>query len=163
MTPVPKPASPARRRTARRAALVLVVGAGAATLAACQKPLPDVTFQSGSRSVLVSPTTYCFDLQRSSCRGAGGVHTLKAAAGDTINIAVPRSVALNAWVVTANDVDDSGTLQPIDGAGSAVIRDDHHARVQVPTTGTAPYLLTVNEFRGTTPTGSWTLQVEITN
>ena len=156
--------SPARRRFARRAALVVVAGAGATTLAACQKPLPDVTFQSGSRSVLVEPSNYCFDAdKRDSCHGEGGVKTLQAAPGDTINISVPRTVALNAWVVTANDVDDSGTLQVIDGAGSAVVTDSHHARVQVPTQGTAPYLLTVAEYRGNTATGAWTIQVNIRN
>lgn len=154
--------SPARSRYARRAALVVVAGAGAATLVACQKPLPDVTFQSGSRSVLVGPSNYCFDADsRDSCRGEGGVTTLQAAPGDVINISVPRSVALNAWVVTANDVDDNGDLQVIDGAGSTVISDNHHARVQVPTQGTAPYLLTVAEYRGNTATGAWTIQVNI--
>lgn len=153
--------STTRSRLTRRVALAAVVAGGAASLVACQKPLPDVTFQSGSRSVLVAPSTYCFTLERDSCRGDNGVTTLLAAPGDTINISVPRSIALNAWIVAAKEADDSGQLQPLDGAGSDVIRDNHHTRVQVPNLGAAPYLLTVTEFRGTTPTGSWTIQVNI--
>ena len=113
--------------------------------------------------MLVTPSSYCFDADdKDSCKaGDGGVTTLQAAPGSTINISVPRSVALNAWIVTANEADDEGQLQVLDAAGSSVISDNHHARVQVPTTGDAPYLLTVAEYRGSTPTGSWTIQVNI--
>jgi hypothetical protein len=152
------------RRLARRAALAAVVAGGAATLVACQKPLPDVTFQSGSRSVLVAPNRYCFELDDATCHATSeDQKTLRAAAGSVINISVPRSVADNAWIVKANEVGDDGTLAPIQGAGSALVDDNHHTAVQVPVQAAGNYLLTVTEYRGgsETPTGSWNVTVAI--
>lgn len=152
------------RRLRTRAALVLVAGAGAAILTACEKPVPQVTFQSGARSVLVTPSNYCFDAaRRASCKGAGGVYTLNAAAGSSINVSVPRTVADQAWIVSADVVDSTGKTQAIDGVGSNPIVDNHHARVPVPNIGVDNYLLTVTEFRGTTPTGVWQVQVNVTS
>ena len=87
--------------------------------------------------------------------------TLLAAPGGSINISVPRSVALNAWIATAQYTDDSGKTQVIDGIGSNPIVDNHHTRVPVPNLGVSAYLLTVTEFRGNTPTGAWTVQVDV--
>lgn len=162
--PASKPVPAPRRRLARRVAVAAVVAGGAASLVACQKPLPDVTFQSGSRSVLVSPANYCFDVtDRNTCRGEGGVATLRAAPGAQINISVPRSVADNAWIASAEYTDANGKNQVIDGVGSNLVVDNHHAAVPVPNLGVASYLLTVTEFRGTTATGAWTVQVDVEN
>ncbi|MHA3702044.1 DUF2771 family protein [Jatrophihabitans sp. YIM 134969] len=155
---------PVSRRLVRRAALVAVAGAGAATLVACDKPLPEVTFQSGSRSVLVEPNRYCFELADDTCHDAGAAQrTLRTVAGGVINISVPRTVADNAWIVKASNVGDDGTLTAIEGAGSAAVVDNHHVAVEVPAQSSGSYLLTVSEYRSGSevPTGTWNLTVSI--
>ena len=157
--------APAGRRYARRLALVAVAGAGAATLAACQKPLPQVTFQSGSRSVLVSPVAYCYDDQNptdGSCPARkASVVTLRTSPGDDIGISVPRSVAVQAWIASAYTLTADGKSEPVDG-GTGVIQDNHYARVPVPN-ASGVYLLSVTQLRGQEQIGTWTVQVEIEN
>lgn len=154
-------AAPTSRR--RVAAAVLAAGAGAAVLTACDKPLPEVTFQSGSRSVLISPVNYCFENDATSCRGEDRVNTLKANAGSVVQISVPRTVADQAWVVAAYTLTASGETQNLPEFGSALVRDNHFTRVVVPSNaaGTS-YFLAVQEFRQSDqPTGTWRVQVDV--
>lgn len=142
-------------------------GLGAAAIAtvlsACQKPTPQVTFQSGARSVLVSPSQYCFP-NTSTCRTTSGrVSTaLVANTGATINVSVPQDVAQNAWLVTAYSVAANGSNTPLEGAGSNVIVGQQDARVFVPLT-TGSYLLNVAEVRDKRQAGTWTVQIIATN
>lgn len=161
MTAMSAPAR-ARRRFARPVALVAVALGSAATLAACSKPLPDVTFQSGSRSVLAAPSSYCWDISdKGSCHGSKEQKKLTATPGGVIQISVPRTVADQAWIATAYSVGADGKTTPLDGFGSNLISDNHFGRVFVPTRN-GSYLLAVNEFRGDTQTGTWTVQIDIT-
>lgn len=159
MTRMPDP-SHAWRRFVRPAALVAAAGVGAVALAACDKPLPDVTFQSGSTSVLIAPSTYCWS-QDNCKRGDGGNHVLGARGGSTVQISVPRSVADNAWIATAYTVDAQGKSSPLEGFGSNLVKDNHFTRVFVPTSQ-GSYLLSVSEFEGDRQSGVWTLTVNVT-
>lgn len=136
----------------------------ATVVTACDKPRPAVTFQSGSRSVVVTPLRYCFELDEKTCHTTDGRvdTTLRAQAGSAINISVPRTVALNAWIATAYTVGADGKNTALDGFGSNLVVDEHDSRVFVPTR-TGSYLLAVNEVRGDTQTGTWTVKIEISN
>lgn len=145
-----------------RRSVILVAAAGAATmaLAACQKPVPELTVLSGSTTVRVSPQTYCFDTTH--CRFPNTKPpTITAREGDTLLVDVPRAVAHGVWRVTSQRRSGT-TFTPIPGAPyySPVVRNSHSTTVQVPY-GTGDYYLVVQQVGSTQ--GTWIAQVSITS
>lgn len=145
---------------------VLVVAAGVLTLAACDKPTPGVTIQSGSTSTVLKPQTYCFDAKPSHCRltTSGNVGTLHAQGGGKIMVDVPRTIASGFWQVRSATQQANGTFKGLtaQGTSSAVLHDRHNTRVQVPI-GSGDYYLIVTEApQGTNKaTGSWVARIVV--
>lgn len=152
------------RRTNRLAAAVLGGAALVATLTACDKPTPKVTFQSGSTSTQAQPQTYCFDLAHCRISTSNSVADLKASAGSTILVDVPRNVATNSWSVTAATVgsDNKYAQLQVDGTSSSTISDHHSTRVAVPF-GTGQYVLIVKETRSGKDTATWVARITVTS
>jgi hypothetical protein len=147
---------------------VLAVAAGVLTLAACDKPTPGVTIQSGSTSTVLKPQTYCFDAKPSHCRltTSGNIGTLRAQGGGKIMVDVPRTIASGFWQVRSATQQSNGTFKSLGGQGtsSPVIHDRHNTRVQVPI-GSGDYYLIVTEApQGTNKaTGSWVARIVVTD
>jgi|KBSSwiStaDraftv2_1062776.scaffolds.fasta_scaffold88776_2 hypothetical protein len=118
--------------TPRRIASVLAVGAFALTVAACDKPDPDVTFQSGSKSVVIE-------------QGKNG--RIEAKPGSTLLVDVPKDVADGYWLAKSFVVDSSNkpTEMQLDGAGSPVLHDTHATRLVVPSIANLSYVVLVGE------------------
>ncbi|MCW2495930.1 DUF2771 family protein [Jatrophihabitans sp.] len=144
-----------------RALATAVVGIGAvASLAACTKPLPNVTVLSGDTTVVVKPQAYCAD--QSHCHfPKGHVSTIKAAAGSSILVDVPRAVASKSWTLVSAVQKSNGTFQTISGANyqSGTVKNSHSTRVDVPY-GVGSYFLVVTQKSATT-NGSWVAEVSI--
>ena len=147
---------------------VLAVAAAVLTLAACDKPAPGVTIQSGNTSAVLSPQTYCFDAQPAHCRltTSGNVGTLHAAGGGSILVDVPRTIASGFWQVRSATQQADGTFKGLTAQGtqSAVVHGRHSTRVQVPL-GSGNYFLIVTEApQGTNKaTGSWVARIVVTD
>ena len=62
-----------RGRIARPLSLAATLAAAAGVLAACDKPIPEVTLQSGSDATTVKAQTFCFDNNHCHYRKSGGV------------------------------------------------------------------------------------------
>jgi hypothetical protein len=149
-----------RSRRILAAALGAVVTA--ALLSACDKPVPEVTIQSGSRTTVVSPLRYCFDSALTKCRANLTPQTVSAQSSSTLFVDVPREVAAKHWIVSAYKVDNTGKKSPLDGYGSpSLLHDQHSTRVAVPY-GTGSYFLSVAELDGTAQVGTWTVEVQVT-
>jgi hypothetical protein len=148
-------------------ALAVLAGAGALSglLAGCgTKPVPNVTLLSGSTTVVVKPQTYCFDAGH--CRvSTKGVGAIKAKAGSTVFIDVPRVVAGTDWTATSATESSSGRFQTITGAdlSSARLHGTHSTRLNVPYGVGDQYYVIVIQQTGQVQTGSWVTQVTITN
>ena len=158
-----------RRATVPRPLLaVLAVAAGVLTLAACDKPTPGVTIQSGSTSTVLRPQTYCFDAEPTHCRltASGNVGTLHASGGGNILVDVPRTIASGYWQVRSATQQANGTFKSLtaEGTSSAVVHDRHSTRVQVPL-GSGDYYLIVTEApQGTNKaTGSWVARIVVSD
>jgi hypothetical protein len=153
-----------RPRVTRIAAVVLGTAAATAGLTACAKPTPDVTIQTGATSSVIKPQTYCFDL--SHCRLSNNPTTaIKAKAGATLLVDVPRQVSTHTWSVTsASQNADGKTLSAIqlDGASVPSIVNSHSARVVVPY-GTGQYYLIVTQANGSPNPSSWISRVQVSN
>jgi hypothetical protein len=147
-------------------ALAVLAGAGAlGSLAGCgAKPVPNVTLLSGSTTVVVTPQTYCFDAAH--CRvSTTGLGTIKAKAGSTVFIDVPRAVADTNWTATSATQTSSGQFQTITGAdlSSSKLHNTHSTRLAVPYGVGDQYYVIVIQQTGQVQTGSWVTQVTITN
>ena len=153
-----------RPRLTRIAAVVLGTAAATAALAACAKPTPDVTIQTGATSSVIKPQTYCFDL--SHCRLSNSPTTaIKAKAGTTMLVDVPRQVSTHTWSVTsASPSADGKSLSAIqlDGASVPSIVNSHSARVVVPY-GTGQYYLVVTQSNGSPNPSSWITRVQVSS
>jgi hypothetical protein len=147
----------------RPIALAGTLAATAAMLAACDKPTPDVTLQSGSRSTVVRPQTYCFDLAHCRIRTSGGVGSLRAEAGSTILIDVPRDVANRSWSAVSAQLQSGGTFKSLSGAAysTGAQHDTHTARVAVPYGVGSTYYLLVIAQSGGKQTGTWVSRISI--
>ncbi|MEO6884719.1 MAG: DUF2771 family protein, partial [Jatrophihabitantaceae bacterium] len=97
-----------------RRLLAAVVGvlAAATVLTACDKPIPRITVQSGSDSVIVGAQTYCFTTDTKTCHFAAGssLPTLNATSGTTILVDVPRTIAGGDWQVSSATQQSDGTF-----------------------------------------------------
>jgi hypothetical protein len=144
--------------------LAAIVITTAGLLAACQKPVPKVTLQSGSTSTTVNPQTFCFDLAHCRIRTAGGVGSLKARAGSTILVDVPREVADRTWSAVSAQIQPDGKFKTLSGAefSSGRQHHTHAARVGVPFgSGSTYYLVVIAESSGK-QTGTWVSKITIT-
>jgi hypothetical protein len=157
-----------RRANARRLLAALGVLAAVMTLAACQKPTPGVTLQSGSTSTVLKPQTYCFDAKTKDCRVAasGNVGTLHAAGGGSILVDVPRTIADGYWQVRSATQSKDGTFKTLtaDGTQTAIVHGRHSARVQVPFGSGDYYLIVAEAPQGANKaTGSWVARIVVTS
>jgi hypothetical protein len=148
---------------ARVVAAAVGTVAVSALLTACDKPLPQITFLNGSATYRVSPQTYCFDAQHCRADTSRQLRSIRAAAGSTILVDVPKDVADQHWLVSAF-TENNGQQAPVQGAGSAVINDSHSARVDVPADLVGgSYVLAVKSTNGQIPTGVWGVIVQVTS
>lgn len=148
------------RRIRRVGVTIVVAGAAATLLAACDKPLPEVTVLANDTVTRLPAARYCFDAQH--CRKATDTATpIKADAGSKINIDVPKSVASQAWIVTAYTLDESNKATPIQGAGSTLLHGEYNARITVPYAVGSSYYIAVQRTDGTTADATWQASVEI--
>lgn len=152
-----------RRDRLRR---IAAAGAGAAALvtvlAACSKPTPNVTVQSGSTSTVVKPQTYCFDAVKTHCHFDGkSIGSLKVAAGSTVLVDVPREVETKGWQVRSLVSVGANTFKPVGGAltsSQGIVHDSHSVRLSVPQ-GLGTYYLVVTQQTGAI--GSWITRITV--
>lgn len=152
---------PSPRRVLRTAAAAFAAAVAMVLLAACEKPLPELTVLAGSTTVQVSPQTYCFDPNH--CRfPTSVVGQVRARAGSTLLVDVPRAVAALPWTAVSAVQQPDGRFRTIVGAAfqSGTVLHSHTTRVQVPY-DVASYFLVVTQ-RSTTGNGSWVAQVTVT-
>jgi hypothetical protein len=153
---------PRRSRVARRAGLVAAAVLASATLTSCDKPIPNVTFLTGSTTTLVHALNYCFDAI-THCHNTSKITIINAKSNSTVLVDVPREVADQHWIVTAFSL-SKGKTTPLDGYGSSVLHNRHSIRLPVPyaSGGGSYYFLSVAEIRGAAQSGTWTVQVHVT-
>lgn len=89
------------RRTARRHAALGLAVAALLPLAACQKPTPEVTVNSGSSTG--HSQALCWNrtnatVSQGDCQASGNVPTISVAPGQTIGISVDPAVADTGWI-----------------------------------------------------------------
>jgi hypothetical protein len=92
----------------RRALAVLAAGVSVFALGACEKPLPEVSVQTGTTYVSAPATRYCFTLAKgpAGCRvTAAEPHEVPVRAGAPIGIDVPQEVG-GLWEVRLTAPDD---------------------------------------------------------
>lgn len=146
-----------------RALATAAVGLGAVvSLAACTKPLPNVTVLSGDTTIVVKPQAYCPD--PAHCHfPKGHVSTISAVAGSSILVDVPREVASKPWTLVSAVQKSNGTFQTIAGANyaSGTVKNSHSTHVDVPY-GVGSYFLVVTQ-KSATANGSWVAEVSIHN
>jgi hypothetical protein len=151
----------------RRPARVVAAAAGVAVLAgvltSCDKPLPELSVLAGSTVVRVQPQTYFFNGPASTRIQSASVAQIKAAAGSSILVDVPREVAGKQWQVSAITLDSAGkqAAVAVDGASSPIVQNTHSTRVFVPY-GSGTYYLKV-QAQGGTAGGVWLVEVNVTS
>jgi hypothetical protein len=155
-------------RPVRALAALAGVGAAAGLLVGCgTKPTPNVTVLTGSTTAVVRPQTYCFDASGGHCRvsPSGNVGSIRARAGSTVFIDVPRAVARSHWTATSATQAADGQFQTITGSGlsSGTLHDTHSTRLTVPYGVGNQYYVIVIEQNGQVQTGSWVTLVTITD
>jgi hypothetical protein len=150
-------------RPARLAAAALGVAAIATVLTACDKPIPSITVLSGRTTIRVDAAKYCYDGNTKTCRTSSASGSIKATSGSSIVVDVPRQVATEHWAVAAFVKDSTGKITTIDAASSALVNNTHSVRLQVPAASQGSYQLSVQSFTGTTATGEWDVEVNLSN
>jgi hypothetical protein len=148
------------RRT-RSGALAVSLVAAAGLLAACDKPVPEVTVLSGATTTRIPPARYCFDAAGQHCRTSDAAGTVRAQSNGTLLVDVPRTVADTHWLVTAYRRGASGKPTPLDGYGSPTVLSGRHSiRLPVPY-GEGTYYISVVQLSGPKQVGQWTATVEV--
>ncbi|SDI97017.1 Protein of unknown function [Frankineae bacterium MT45] len=146
----------------RRAGVIATVTlAGAGLLSACQKPVPLVTVLANETVTQLHPQEYCFDATHPCRKSGDDPQPIKARAGSTISIDVPKAVADKYWLVSAYSLDSSNKATAIDGAGTTLLHNQNNARITVPFTGTS-YYIAIQQTNGKTAAGIWQAAVQIT-
>lgn len=144
----------------RRHVRVLAAGgtlAGCLLLAGCDKPVPDVTVQSGAFSTTITPSTYCFDATH--CRPATRLDlpVVSAKPDDRVLVDVPLALVHNGWALVALTLDGTKTL-----GGSGAISGSHSYRVAASTNNGDPFIVQVRQLRKGRPDGSrWSFVVRV--
>ena len=144
--------------------LAAILALAAGLLSSCDKPVPKITLQSGSVSTTVNAQTYCFDLAHCRIRTSGGIGTLRARAGSSILVDVPRDVADRHWSAVSAQIQSNGSFKTLTGAefSSGTQRNSHAARVAVPFGVGSSYYLVVIAESGSKQTGTWVSKITIT-
>jgi len=144
------------RRTVRYAASAAAIG-GVLALAACDKPAPKVTAQSGSTSMTVSPSSYSWDSTHLK-KFVASLPEITTKTDGTVLVDVPRRVANAGWAISAISL--SNTAKAIGGSGQ--IKDRHTFRVAAQTNNGQPFIVRVDEYRNGKPDGSvWNFLVKV--
>jgi len=146
---------------------IAAAGAGAAALvtvlAACSKPTPDVTVQSGSTSTVVKPQTYCFDATQKYCHfNTGKVATLTVKSGATVFVDVPREVETKGWQARSLVSVGSNKFKAVGGAltsSQGVVHGSHSVRLDVPEGLGSYYLVVTQQSAGAI--GSWITRITV--
>ena len=140
-----------RTRRARAAGRVSVVLAFV-VLAACTKPSPGVTLQSGTKSVRAEATYYERDGKQ--VRTSDEVTVLKTHPGSTVGVDVDRDLAAKGWQVHITTGTDGANV-----FNSGVLKN-HHYSFEVGATVTE---VVISELGGSgRPTGLWAFQIQPT-
>jgi hypothetical protein len=88
-------------RTARRPAALGLAVAALLSLAACDKPDPTVTVNSGSSTGRSDALCWNRDnatVSQSDCRATGDVPTIEVSPGQTVGISVDPAIAATGWI-----------------------------------------------------------------
>jgi hypothetical protein len=129
--------------------LVLAVG----VLVGCQKPIPGVTVQSGSRVVRASATLY--DRGGKQVSGSRAVKVLAVHPGALVNIDVDRSVASRGWSVHITTGSAAGGT-----ANSPVLHGQQHFSFNVGSVATD--VVVSQQGTGSSPSGLWAFTLQPT-
>jgi Protein of unknown function (DUF2771) len=132
--------------------------ASATVLAACDKPAPKITVQSGSFSTTIRPSSYCFDAKHCHTYGLD-LPAVSAKPDDRVLVDVPRDLVHKGWALVALSLDGTKSL-----GGSGTIRDSHSFRVAASTNNGQPFIVQVAQLGHGKPDGSkWSFLVKVTD
>jgi hypothetical protein len=152
------PVRPPRRPRRAPLATVGAVAAAAGVLAACHKPLPEITVVGAGRVVTVPPSAYCFDANACRKPGTTKLPVVAVPADDKILVDVPRAVKSRGWQVRALSLTEDG--KQIGSSGP--ITDSHSYKVTSGAGGGAPFIVEVDQLRNGQADGSrWSFLVSV--
>lgn len=141
---------------ARRILAGLGIAVGVVVLAACDKPTPTITAQSGSTSVIVEASTYCHSDDKCQHHSVD-VPTLTVAPDATVLIDVPKKLVDNGWGVVALKLEDKTSI-----GNSGAITDSHSYRLSSGINNGDPFIVQVVQLDGSKVDGSlWTFVVTV--
>jgi hypothetical protein len=147
-------------RRAVRALVVTGVLASPLALAACQKPVPKVTVQTGRYSATITPSTYAFDSAHVRV-SRPDLPEVTAKADATVLVDVPEALVGRGWQVTALSL--TGTASKVVGS-SGTIRGRHSYRVAAQTNNGNPFIVQVAQLSKGKPDGSiWSFLVKVSD
>jgi hypothetical protein len=133
--------------------------ASTAVLAACSKPVPLITVQSGSFSTTVTPSTYAFDATHTRTSGLT-LPEVSARGGGSVLIDVPREVVNHGWEITAFALDSAHTAV----GNSGPILNSHSYRVVAGANSGNPFIVQVLQLSHGKPDGSvWSFLVKVSS
>lgn len=142
--------------TARRIIAILAIAGAVLGLAACDKPTPTVTAQSGATALNIHPSTYCYD-GKNCKQHKPDVPTLTVAPNSSILLDVPRQLVGRGWAVQALNLGGTTTL-----ASSGRITNSHSYRLAPGVNNGNPFIVQVLQLDGTKADGStWSFVVEL--
>jgi hypothetical protein len=121
---------------------------GLLILTSCQQPTPNVTIQSGSRSVHDGATAYV--RAGKQVRGSDAAKVLRVRPGALVGIDVDGTIADHGWSVHITTPAANGTSSTLD---SATLKGQHHFSFNV---GNGNTQIVISEIgTGTDPQGLW--------
>ena len=126
--------------------------AAGVVLAACEKPTPAVTLQSGTRSVHAEATLYVRDGKQ--VRSQKTVTVLRTHPGQTVGIDVDRAIADKGWQV---HITTGGNGSSVFNSGVLKV---HHYSFEVGAESTD--VVISEQGSGGAPTGLWAFSVQPT-
>jgi hypothetical protein len=156
------PATPTRPRRARPGAVLAATSiAVLGLLAACDKPSPNVTLQSGATSIVVEPQLYTYTGGPLRIKDNSIGH-LSVNEGGTILVDVPKTVAQSQWLVQSGIFPSPGTFAPTTADQSPIVHhDDHSQRINVEGAAGSTYYVVVKQYRNTKNVGVWVTEVKV--
>jgi hypothetical protein len=140
----------------RRPLVLAAVGVAATgLLAACDKPVPKLTIQSGAVSTQVTPTKYEFDASHLRTLPPD-IPEITAKPNGTVLIDVPRAVAGRGWTVTSLSLDGLKSI------GTETVKSHHSFRVAANVNNLNPFLVSIHQLRDGKPDNSvWSFLVKV--